>query len=43
MGGCRRLHRGFEELGTDGMSALAERCGAAGLRPLFLTSMKIYR
>ena len=39
----RRLHHGFEELDTNGMSELAERCREAGLESLFLTSMKIYR
>ena len=41
--GLRRLHHGFEELDTNGMSELAERCREAGLESLFLTSMKIYR
>eukprot|EP00918_Siedleckia_nematoides_P016511 GHVU01035523.1.p1 GENE.GHVU01035523.1~~GHVU01035523.1.p1 ORF type:complete len:330 (+),score=74.26 GHVU01035523.1:48-992(+) len=41
--GLRRLHHGFEELDTNGMSELAERCRQAGLESLFLTSMKIYR
>jgi hypothetical protein len=39
----RRLHHGFEELDTDGMSVLAKACRDAGLEQLFLTCMKIYR
>ena len=38
----RKLPRGFQELGQDGMSELARRCREAGLEQLFLTSMKIY-
>jgi len=31
---------GFEELGQDAMSVLAERCREAGLEELFKTSLK---
>ena len=31
---------GFEELGQDAMSVLAERCREAGLEDLFKTSLK---
>lgn len=39
----RRLPPRFTELPEDGMSSLAAAMTAAGLRDLFLTSMKIYR
>lgn len=39
----RRLPSHFTELPEDGMSSLAAAMTAAGLRDLFLTSMKIYR
>ena len=39
----RRLPSHFTELPEDGMSRLAAAMTAAGLRDLFLTSMKIYR
>ena len=40
--GLRRLPRGFQELGKDQMSEMAQKCREAGLEELFLTSMKIY-
>lgn len=43
MDAMRSLPKGFQEFPTNGMSALAAACGAAGVTELFLTTMKIYK